>query len=1724
MNKTKHFKRLWGLMLLLIAMLMPQGAWAANHYDAGYGSWTSTHDADGVKFKITALRMYNYQGNNSQFRSNPEVNILANGKTHTLYLGSLTSNTGKDTFYYNGEGNENLYKGSGSFSKVTYDQTQNDIRVRAYFNNQKNDQKVTTNPDKNYKDNGDGSSKWCTADLTIEIYAHTCTKVTIAGNWGDYSDGINKTESYSWTFNLGHTTTVFQTTPATCAKTGLRTSKCSCGAVTEEVLPKDPNAHNYNANGVCTHDASHFQEPALSSGYYQIANYGNLCWFRDKVNSGSYTINAKQTADITIPDGVTWGGIGGTASAKSFKGIYDGNSCTISGLKITQINTAFFNYTNNATIKNLGLLNVSVSNDGTAGLVVRADNYTTISNCYVTGSAERPLCYTNYGNSTITNCFANVTNGLYLVASNFATITNCYTNLSKIDNGGSGTASNCKASVNAATFASGEIAYLLNSGKTDGTQVWYQKLGNGGNALPTLVKNISNTVYKLEHLKCDGVTKNGSVSYGNSSTAPVDAHSLTATPANAETCTTAGNKAYWTCSTCKKVFSNSTATTETTVAAQTIKALGHSYGVGSWSWADDGHSATCTRTCGRTGCTTNTTGHTSSKSVTLGNGIASAPLVAPNCGELGTTRYTATATVENVEYRDTKDIKDIPVTGQGHTFNEETDPHHTHCTVCDHSFFRYTSSTGQAVNPFNANELKGAGGAKLEFTNTYVDGQGVMEFKKPLVTIGPRAFYNCSNFTGDLTIPNTVTTIENQAFQSCRRLTGNLIIPNSVTSIGNNAFGGCQFRGNLIIPNSVTSIGGSAFSSCNFSGNLILPSSVISIGRDAFMFCNFNNITLQSIPKVEDRSFFHNDGYDDENDIVIDINFPITILLSGDSYVYKGYNPDFPEVASVTAPCTLDLTDSAVEKHPNLTHTGGIKIEEKDAAHLVSSNCITDTYHYSCNLCHKNLPATYTAAGTGAHNYTEESDAEAYLATAASCGTDATYFYKCANCTEHNSETWTKAGTRGHHYVDGHCSVCGDASGPMTVTLENGEVRKYNSLQQAIDDIVGLFGGYDITLTLHQDLTLEGNEDIYIIFHERGDDFNFTIDLNGHTITGSREERNNNFYITNSESGLPTLTIANSCQDKKGKLFNCCLDINENTKVIVSEGVSIYPIFEKLGFVNFHSATSSLVNYGDLYGDVVVDRGASFINHGRVAHVLGEFENHGGYCAYFNWANDGSSFSAYVNGLFYDYNEEVEDYSITSEVTKEPTCSEPGVRTFTGSFIGDTDFGTQEFTDTKEVEIPATGHHTFAASDITHDVCTVCNHGFLRYEADSQQNPYKAENLKDKGDNTLTIVSHTFDEDNWQGVMEFNAPLVKIGDLAFLGSDIKGITIPNTVVTIGTSAFVANHLISAIEIPNSVKIIGSSAFADCIALTKITLGSSVEKINGYAFSCDEDQSDKDFDITLKSLPQFVNCDYPEIFHYKCIYYDEYVGCVGVEDRPIPANFELDDNSYVAPESSLGSSCIADHVTYTRIGIKNQWGTIVVPFEVNGSGHDYDLYTLSSVSGDKLALTKVTGRLAAGTPALIRINSEQVNGKTYDLTLRAVSREVDAGGTLTSTPAPSTGSEQALALTGSYSVKDITEEEGYIISNNKFWDIQAVRGTNSVYCAPFRAYLAGTPSSDAKALSIGISEEADAMEAITAITEGEAEYFDLNGRKLNSLQTGVNIVKYSNGKTKKVIVK
>ena len=626
MNKTKHFKRLWSLMLLLIAMLLPQGAWASTHYDAGFGSTETTYSAAGIKFKVVYLRMYNYQGNNSHFNSNPLVTITAGGHTHTFNLGSLTGESGNSTFYYNGEGNEDPYKKSGSFSKVTYEQTVDGIPVKAYFDNQKNDQYVSGS------NNGGNSSKWCTADLTIEIGVQTAATVTIKGNWRDQSDGINRTESYSWPFDIPkHTcnsdiqspTNTYLKSAATCTAAAVYYESCSwCGAA---------------------------QSGTFTSGSALGHNYGNGSWsWGNDGHSATCTrtcsndANHKSSVSVTLGNGIT--------SAQQV------------APKCTEMGTT--RYTATATV------------EGT--------QYS---------ATKDVIDIAALGHSYGAGAWSWADDGHSATCTRTCGRTNCYTNT-------------------------------------------------------------------------PGHTSSKSVTLGNG---------ITSELTEAATCSKKGSHTYTATTTVENVeYSDSKE-----VADIDIDPLNHNYGAGAWSWGNDGHSATCTRTC------SNDANHKSSVSVTLGNGITSAQQVAPKCTEMGTTRYTATATVEGAQYSDTKDVDDIAATGL-HTFDDVTDPHHTLCTVCKHSFFRYTSSTEDVVNPNNVNELKGANGAKLDFTNTYVDGQGVMEFKGTLKTIGKDAFLNCSGFTGNLTIPNSVTSIGTSAFEGCSGFTG--VEFQSVPQIGSSTF------------------------------------------------------------------------------------------------------------------------------------------------------------------------------------------------------------------------------------------------------------------------------------------------------------------------------------------------------------------------------------------------------------------------------------------------------------------------------------------------------------------------------------------------------------------------------------------------------------------------------------------------------------------------------------------------------------------------------------------------------------------------------------------------------------------------------------------------------------------------------------------------------------------------------------------------------------------------
>ena len=122
-----------------------------------------------------------------------------------------------------------------------------------------------------------------------------------------------------------------------------------------------------------------------------------------------------------------------------------------------------------------------------------------------------------------------------------------------------------------------------------------------------------------------------------------DGHTLTAVPEVPATCETAGTKAYWECSVCRKLFSDADGKNETTLEALTIPATGHAWGQPAWTWTGY-ESAKATFTCSRD----------ASHVEELTAAVTSEITTPASCESTGVRTYTATVTFQGKNYTDTR--------------------------------------------------------------------------------------------------------------------------------------------------------------------------------------------------------------------------------------------------------------------------------------------------------------------------------------------------------------------------------------------------------------------------------------------------------------------------------------------------------------------------------------------------------------------------------------------------------------------------------------------------------------------------------------------------------------------------------------------------------------------------------------------------------------------------------------------------------------------------------------------------------------------------------------------------------------------------------------------------------------------------------------------------------------------------------------------------------------
>jgi len=147
---------------------------------------------------------------------------------------------------------------------------------------------------------------------------------------------------------------------------------------------------------------------------YQIASAGDLGTLSGNSAYWGTGIYFEQMNNITVSG--EWSPIGNSTS--HFRGSYDGKGYTISGVTITDQSRnghwAFFGSTNFATIKNVGLIGLSIAEKSVVGGLIGYSNGTTVSNSYTTGSVSGYYGYVGgfiadaYGTS-ISNCYSTVT-------------------------------------------------------------------------------------------------------------------------------------------------------------------------------------------------------------------------------------------------------------------------------------------------------------------------------------------------------------------------------------------------------------------------------------------------------------------------------------------------------------------------------------------------------------------------------------------------------------------------------------------------------------------------------------------------------------------------------------------------------------------------------------------------------------------------------------------------------------------------------------------------------------------------------------------------------------------------------------------------------------------------------------------------------------------------------------------------------------------------------------------------------------------------------------------------------------------------------------------------------------------------------------------------------------------------------------------------------------------
>ena len=231
--------------------------------------------------------------------------------------------------------------------------------------------------------------------------------------------------------------------------------------------------------------------------------------------------------------------------------------------------------------------------------------------------------------------------------------------------------------------------------------------------------------------------------------------------------------------------------------------------------------------------------------------------------------------------------------------------------------------------------------------------------------------------------------------------------------------------------------------------------------------------------------------------------------------------------------------------------------------------------------------------------------------------------------------------------------------------------------------------------------------------------------------------------------------------------------------------------------------------------------------------------------------------------------------------------------------------------------------------------------------------------------------------------------------------------------------------------------------------------------------------------------------------------------IGATGSPLTIDaLPLDDSKAY----KLYEDCDVNNASYER-EVKSEWATLCLPYTIlpSSEANTCYFYTLKSVGTKSVELVRVEeGVIGAGQPVVVRKkNAEQtsfcvVNGTASpDEKAKAVKEPKSEEG--------------APRLIGTFAPIELNDD-CYFIAKDLFRLVRDYKpAATGVKIAAYRAYIQpdATQKGGSAQLTIGVDEgtsQVDAATLVDLLNDTEAEYYDVQGRRIPQLQRGINIVK------------